>query len=144
MGTHIEVVAGLIARDGRLLICQRRHDTAFPLKWEFPGGKVKSGESPEAALQRELAEELDVRAGIGSLLFEHTHSYAEPKLDVHIRFYEVKLAGPAPRNLEFADVQWVAPEQLPRFDFLEGDLPIVRALAAGQVKMSGEGVVRRD
>ena len=52
------VVAGILERDGRILICQRKADQAHPLKWEFPGGKVEAGEEPEAALQRELNEEL--------------------------------------------------------------------------------------
>jgi len=78
MGSEIQVVAALIADNGRLLICQRRRDAAFPLKWEFPGGKVKPGEPPEAALRRELEEELGVQAAVGALVFEHTHRYAEP------------------------------------------------------------------
>ena len=67
------VVAGIIERDGEILICQRRRDDSHALKWEFPGGKVERGESPEEALERELREELDIQAKIGPQLACSTH-----------------------------------------------------------------------
>src|SRR2546428_11019656 len=63
----IRVAAGILARDDRVLICRRRKGGAFPLKWEFPGGKLQDGETPEAALVRELAEELGIFLAVDGL-----------------------------------------------------------------------------
>ena len=72
----IEVVAGLIFKEGRLLACQRRADGAFPFKWEFPGGKIEWGEEPSDALTRELREELGIDVDDIKEVFTHTHTYS--------------------------------------------------------------------
>src|SRR6202012_4940128 len=69
------VVAGLLVRDGMVLICQRRPDQPMALQWEFPGGKIESGESPEQALARELDEELGIQAIIGPRVTHIRHNY---------------------------------------------------------------------
>src|SRR5919197_4408282 len=71
----IMVVAGLIQQGGKLLICQRRRDGAFALKWEFPGGKVEPGETYEHGLHRELREELGIEAHIGPEAYRTRHDY---------------------------------------------------------------------
>src|SRR2546428_7985410 len=84
----ITVVAGLIQQGGRLLVCQRRRDGAFALKWEFPGGKVEAGETYEDGLRRELREELGIDAHIGPEAYGTRHDYPD-KYAVELRFYHV-------------------------------------------------------
>jgi 8-oxo-dGTP diphosphatase len=75
----IHVAAGVMMRNGEFLICQRRVGDAYGLKWEFPGGKLHHGETPETALVRELGEELGIDAGVGRQLWTETYTYADDK-----------------------------------------------------------------
>jgi 8-oxo-dGTP diphosphatase len=125
----IEVVAGLIFDRERLLVCQRKGDGPFALKWEFPGGKLERGEDHEVALRRELKEELDIEAGGLSQIFEHQHFY--PKVGrISLRFFRVENYSGELKNLVFEQIRWVLITELPRMDFLDGDLPIVRKLVS--------------
>jgi 8-oxo-dGTP diphosphatase len=128
----ITVVAAVIERDGRYLICQRRRDDAFPLKWEFPGGKIHPGETPQQALVRELAEELGVSAAIGPEIFRTRHTYEEPATEVELYFFAAGLGLQEPRNLTFEQIQWAARETLESFDFLEADRELIKLLTAGK------------
>ena len=102
----IRVVAAIIAHRGRLLICQRRRTDAFELKWEFPGGKVRRGETPRAALARELREELGIAASIGREIFHTRHHYADMASAVDLTFFAATRAFPAPRNIVFERIAW--------------------------------------
>ena len=129
-GAAITVVAGLIYRDGRLLVCQRRDDGPFPLKWEFPGGKVEIGESDIDALRRELREELAVEACAAVFICQYDHSYpAGPT--VSLRFYHVSEFTGAVKNLIFKQISWCKFADLAQLDFLEGDRPIIQKLLLG-------------
>ncbi len=86
------VVAAIIVRESRVLICQRRRDKAFPLKWEFPGGKVESGESLKDALTREILEELGVGIEIGREVYRTQYRYAEMSAAIELQFYFAKIA----------------------------------------------------
>jgi len=129
----VEVVAGLIFRKGRVLISQRSDNAPFPLKWEFPGGKVEKGESREAALRRELKEELGIEIDNLNLVFSHHHFYSA-ELTVHLRFYRVGIFTGEIENRIFRQLQWAALDELPNFDFLEGDLPFVALLSSSRAK----------
>ena len=133
----INVVAGLIYRNGRLLVCQRRADGAFPLKWEFPGGKVEKGESDIDALRRELREELTIEMRDGVLIYQHNHLYADGPA-VSLRFYAVDDFDGDAENLIFERISWVAIPELERMDFLQGDRPFVEKLVA-----EGESMLHR-
>jgi 8-oxo-dGTP diphosphatase len=122
------VVAAIIRRGGRILICRRTAAQPHPLKWEFPGGKVEAGESPPEALCRELQEELAVRAQIGDELESYEFRYPG-KSPIVLIFYEVTSFDGEPRNCVFEEMRWVAPAELPGFDFLEGDVEFVKRLA---------------
>ena len=125
------VVAALIERDGRLLICQRRVDALFPLKWEFPGGKVKIGETPEKALARELCEELGVAANIGHQVWRTRHRYREHADELDLIFCEAALQdGTEVRNLAFERIVWAKPSELLEFDFLPADKELIVLLAS--------------
>ncbi len=122
------MVAGLLEREGRVLVCRRRPGGRHPLKWEFPGGKVEAGEEPRAALARELREELAVEAEIGEELMRYPYRYpdANPLLLI---FFRVRSYRGELTNLDFADVRWEAREELADYDFLEGDRLFVARLA---------------
>jgi 8-oxo-dGTP diphosphatase len=126
------VVAGLIVKDGKLLVCQRTRHQTMPLKWEFPGGKIEEGEQPRAALRRELEEELGILATIGDEVKRIQHEYPNGGM-VELRFFTVREFQRDIENRIFKDIQWVEPKDLPAYDFLEADLTLVRELAAGKL-----------
>ncbi len=124
----MQVVAAVIERNGRILACQRRRSASFALQWEFPGGKVQAGESLEEALERELREEIGVRARIGPLLYRCVHHYAALDEPVELSFFRVTIAG-RPRNLAFEKLGWFWPHELTALDFLAADRKLIRQLA---------------
>jgi 8-oxo-dGTP diphosphatase len=126
------VVAGLIVRDGKLLVCQRTRHQTMPLKWEFPGGKIEEREQPRDALRRELEEELGILATIGDEVKRIQHEYPNGGM-VELRFFVVREYRKEIENRIFKDIQWADPKELPKFDFLEADLTLVRDLAAGKL-----------
>jgi 8-oxo-dGTP diphosphatase len=126
------VVAGVIIRDGTILICQRTRHQSMPLKWEFPGGKIEFGEQPRDALRRELEEELGITAEIGDEVSRIVHAYPNGGT-VELRFFAVREYAGELENRIFKDIQWVNPKDLPGYDFLEADTPIVRDLAEGRL-----------
>lgn len=132
MAAMIRVVAGIIEQDGRVLICQRRAGRVFAGKWEFPGGKMRPSETPRAALERELREELGVVAKVGDVVASVRHRYAEIREDVPIYFFIAALEEPA-RNVAFERIAWVRREELPRYDFLAADRRVISRLARGEV-----------
>jgi 8-oxo-dGTP diphosphatase len=122
------VVAAIIEREGRVLICRRRRDQQHALKWEFPGGKVEAGEAPAAALRRELEEELGVRAEIGRQVADYQYTYPG-RAPIRLIFFIVTEFAGEIRNRIFEEVLWERYERLPNYDFLEGDVEFVRTLA---------------
>lgn len=124
----IRVVAAILRRDGKILICQRAAAGRHGLRWEFPGGKVEAGESEPEALARELDEELGLQIApehIGPLVARLQHRYAD--CAVELAFYEVA-ATAEPENRVFACIRWEAPQALAAYDFLEADLPLLPRL----------------
>ena len=127
-----QVVAALILRDGKMLICQRTRHQPLPLKWEFPGGKIEEGEQPRDALRRELEEEIGIDARIGNEVARLQHSYKNGGA-VELRFFDVPEYTGEIENRIFNDVQWIDRSRLPEFDFLDADLELVKDLAAGKI-----------
>jgi 8-oxo-dGTP diphosphatase len=126
-----QVVAAIITRNGKVLICQRSKDQPMPLKWEFPGGKIEEGEGHTAALMRELDEELGISAKIGEKVTTIQHHYRKGGA-VELHFYRVTEFQGELDNRIFAQVRWVDRRNLPRFDFLDADRDFVRQLARGE------------
>jgi 8-oxo-dGTP diphosphatase len=122
------VVAGLVARAGRVLITQRRADQSLPLQWEFPGGKVEPGEPPVVALARELAEEIGVTVEVGRIWDVMFHAY--PEFDLVMLVYACNIVAGEPSAIEVADVQWVPCAELAAWDILPADQPLVVRLAS--------------
>jgi 8-oxo-dGTP diphosphatase len=123
------VVAAVIEREGKVLVCRRRAGDPHPLKWEFPGGKVEHGETPAAAIVRELHEELGIRATAGPEMARYEFTYPGKKPFVLIFFAVTEFAGDV-RNIVFDRVEWAERRALPAYDFLDGDVAFVRRLAA--------------
>jgi 8-oxo-dGTP diphosphatase len=124
------VVAALIVRDAKILVCQRTRHQTMPLKWEFPGGKIEEGEQPRNALHRELEEELGIDATIGDEVARIRHDYKSGN-SVELRFFAVREYRGEIENRIFKDLQWATPAELPSFDFLEADLKLVSDLSTG-------------
>lgn len=124
----VDVVAAVLLRDGKVLICQRKRNGRHPLKWEFPGGKVELGEDLRAALARELREELDVDAVVGEEMDSYEVGYPDG-FRALLRFYLVTEFQGEPRNLDFEQIVWERPARLPDYDFLEGDVSFVARVA---------------
>lgn len=126
------VVAALIVKDGKILVCQRTKHQTMPLKWEFPGGKIEEGEQPRNALHRELDEELGIDATIGDEVARIRHEYKSGN-SVELRFFAVREYRGEIENRIFKDLRWAAPTELPSFDFLEADLKLVSDIASGRL-----------
>jgi 8-oxo-dGTP diphosphatase len=133
----IEVTAGVIGRRGELLACQRRTDGHHPLKWEFPGGKSEPGETAEAALRRELREELGIDADIGREIWRTRHRYPgrEP---FELRFFLITRYRGAIENRAFEQIRWMPVDQLATLDFLEGDRALIALLSRGELSLSND------
>lgn len=106
----IPVVAGFLKKDGRILVGQRPENNSLAGLWEFPGGKIELGESPEEALARELSEELGIEADIGELKLSVTHSYND--VGIVILFYEVLYWKGQPKAKHHLMLEWIYPEEL--------------------------------
>lgn len=130
-----QVVAALIVRGDKILICQRTRHQPMPLKWEFPGGKVEPDESPESALSRELEEELGIRAEIGPKLTTIRHHYANGTA-VELHFYVVREYVGEVQNRIFRDVRWVTRKEMPGYDFLEADVAFIKDLASDKISLA--------
>jgi len=129
------VVAAVIERsDRRFLIGQRRRNDTSPLKWEFPGGKVEQRETPEAALARELREELGVTLDKCAEMGRARHKYAAAPEELEIRFYaaSIKESKIAPKTFE--QIAWVLPKELSDYDFLAANSQLIAQLATGRLK----------
>jgi 8-oxo-dGTP diphosphatase len=127
-----QVVAALIIREEKILICQRAEGQAMPLKWEFPGGKVERDEDLKDALHRELEEELGIDAVIGRKIAAIQHTYASGNA-LELYFYRVDHFKNEVQNRIFHDVRWVDRKDLTAYDFLEADTGLVKDLSAGKL-----------
>jgi 8-oxo-dGTP diphosphatase len=125
----IQVAAAVIERDGLILIGQRKRGSRHSLKWEFPGGKLEPGETPRAALQRELREELAIHAVIGEELDSYDIQYPGGTL-TRLFFYRVTEFSGEPQNLDFEQIVWELRSLLATYDFLDGDRAFIRKLVA--------------
>lgn len=125
-----DVVAALIVRKNgertEMLICQRPAHKARGLLWEFAGGKVEVGETPEQALVRECREELGVTVSVEKPYMEVIHRY--PDLTVRLTLFRSSITEGTPRKLEHCDLQWITPEEIPQFDFCPADETVLNRI----------------
>ena len=132
----MQVVAAVIERDDRILICQRKREGRHALKWEFPGGKVERGEDSLSALARELREELQIEARIGPEIHTGVVRYPSGPI-IRLEFYRVTEFSGEPVNLQFEQIVWEDRRNLLSYDFLDGDIEFVKKLAAVANRAAG-------
>jgi 8-oxo-dGTP diphosphatase len=128
----ITVAAGILKQDGQILICQRKRTGAFPLQWEFPGGKVEAGEDAQTCLRRELREELAIEADIGREVSAFQYTYPNG-FQVNLVFFQISAYAGEIANQAFERLLWVEPHELPSYDFLEADRGLVARIARGEL-----------
>jgi len=126
------VVAGVIERDGQLLICQRRRDDKQAFRWEFPGGKIEAGETAEEALKRELREELSIEAEIGERVAVTSFDYAIG-FSVELQFFRVASYTGEAQNNVFEQFLWERRDKIASYDFLEADREVVAGISQGKI-----------
>ena len=124
----VMVVAAVIRRDNRILICQRKRGSRHELKWEFPGGKVERRETPRDALARELREELGIDAAAGKELARYEYAYPS-RAPIQLIFFEVTEFSGEPQNYVFEQIRWEEPSRLASCDFLEADIRFLPRLS---------------
>lgn len=121
----LEVVAALIWRDGKFLICQRPANKKRALLWEFVGGKKEHGESLQEALKRECKEELDISVEVQDVFCDVTHVY--PDVTVHLTLFNAATVD-QPRMLEHNDMRWITPSEIDDFEFCPADEDILKKI----------------
>lgn len=128
------VAVGVIVKDGFVLACQRRRLARYPLKWEFPGGKIEEDESPEEALMRELHEELSIHAFVDRKLFEQDWMYPNGVTDqkrdgaFRVSYFLIRSYTGELVNNAFEAIRWVSPVELLSMDILEGNREAIQVL----------------
>lgn len=118
----INVVAAVIFKDGKVFATQRGYGE-FKDGWEFPGGKVEPGESPEDALRREIREELEVEVNVGDLI--DTIEYDYPAFHLSMKCFACTIAGGSPHLLEHEAAKWLKSTQLGSVDWLPADVTLI-------------------
>jgi 8-oxo-dGTP diphosphatase len=124
----VEVAAGIVFRDGRVLIAKRRPQDHLGGLWEFPGGKRQAGESYQDCLRRELMEELGIEVEVGERISSITHDY--PEKSVHLEFFLCWWVRHEPRALGCSDFAWVQRDQVAQYSFPAADTQLLAMLTA--------------
>lgn len=122
----LKVAAAIIQKNGKFLISRRHKHSHLGHLWEFPGGKLETGESPEECIIRECREEIDVVVKPLSLFYETQHRY--PELTVHLYFFLCEIVSGNPKAVDCADWAWVSPEELKNYEFPAADVKIIEKL----------------
>ncbi len=131
---QIKVVAGLILQNNKLLICQRPNFKDHPLKWEFPGGKIKNDETNEEALIREINEELSINIINYEELISYNFNYKDLNKRVLLYFYLVNNFSGKVLNNFHKELKWIEIKDIREYDFLDGDLKIIDHISSNDFK----------
>lgn len=123
---RIEVVAAIIEKDGKILICRRAENKTRALKWEFPGGKIEPGETPEQAVLRECREELDVALCVKGEFMRVLHSY--PDIEIQLTVFRTAIIGSDPRCIEHKEIRFVYPSELADFELCPADITVAEKI----------------
>ncbi|MDX8365251.1 (deoxy)nucleoside triphosphate pyrophosphohydrolase [Cytobacillus sp. IB215665] len=128
MKKNIHVVGAVIVKDGKFLCAQRGKGRVLPFKWEFPGGKIEEGESPQQALQREIYEELQCEIEVGDQIELTVYEYDFGI--VHLRTFYCKLVEGEPILTEHVIIKWLQCDELENLDWAPADLPTIEKLTS--------------
>jgi len=123
MKKHIYVVGAVIVRDGKIMCAQRGNTKTMPGKWEFPGGKIEEGETPQEALKREIQEEMQCIVEVGESIETTVYDYEFGV--VHLSTFYCSLVEGVPALTEHAAIRWLAAEGLGTLDWAPADVPAV-------------------
>ena len=123
---RIEVVAAIIEKNGKILICRRAENKTRALKWEFPGGKIEPGETPEQAVLRECREELDVDLCVKGEFMRVLHSY--PDIEIQLTVFRTAIIGSDPRCIEHKEIRFVYPSELADFELCPADITVAEKI----------------
>ncbi|MCI8348536.1 MAG: (deoxy)nucleoside triphosphate pyrophosphohydrolase [Firmicutes bacterium] len=127
----VKVVAALIWKEDRFMICQRPAHKARGLLWEFVGGKVEQGETDEEALIRECKEELDIEIGTKDIFMSLVHKY--PDMEINLILFNAYIKRGEPKLLEHKDIKWITTDEIPEYDFCPADEEILKKLMKGRL-----------
>jgi 8-oxo-dGTP diphosphatase len=128
----VEVTAALLFKDKKLLIAKRKSTDKLPNKWEFPGGKIEDGETPEYCLKREMEEEFEIDVSVGKFLGESIYHYDHGT--IKLLAYRTYWKGGSISLKAHDDYQWVSLDQLQDYDFAPADIPFVEKLRRGKIE----------
>jgi 8-oxo-dGTP diphosphatase len=126
---RITVTAAVLEKDGRILIARRKRGDRLADKWEFPGGKIEEGETPEACLRREMQEEFGIDVVVGGFVGRSLHAY--PHVEIDLLAYRAKHISGDFQLHDHEEIRWVCPADLASHDFSAADIPIVKLLLEG-------------
>lgn len=125
-GSMTKVTAAIIEQDGKVLIARRKKDDPLKDKWEFPGGKIEPGESPEECLKRELHEELGIEAEVGEFICSSTYHYDH--ISIELLAYRIRGFTGNIVPVDHDEIAWVAPNDLAGYDLPAADRPVIEKL----------------
>ncbi|WP_141604312.1 (deoxy)nucleoside triphosphate pyrophosphohydrolase [Terrilactibacillus laevilacticus] len=131
MKKNIYVVGAVIIEKGKILCAQRGPSKSLANKWEFPGGKIESGETPQEALQREIVEEMQCKVEIGDQIEQTVYEYDFGI--VHLTTFFCKLIDGEPVLTEHAAIKWLLPNELKSLDWAAADIPTIEKLSKTNV-----------
>lgn len=123
----VRVAVGIIRARGNILVCQRKQSARYGLKWEFPGGKIENGESAADCLKRELMEELNIDASIGTLYHRHHYTYPDAGT-FDVLYYIITSYRGELQNRTFEAIEWIPTHRLASIDMLDGNREVVEKL----------------
>ena len=127
MKKQINVVGAILMKEGKILCAQRSEQMSLGLMWEFPGGKIEPGETPQAALKRELNEELLIEVHVEDTLFKTT-TYEYDFGIVTLTTFVCQLISGTPQLTEHAAIKWLSPDELTTLNWAPADIPAVEKL----------------
>ena len=126
MHTIVKVTAAILEKDGKFLVAQRKCSDPLCGKWEFPGGKIEPGETPEQCLGRELKEEFDIDVTVGERVGSNVHHYDH--ISIELMAYRASWVSGTIRMNDHKAYRWVTVDQLTECDFAPADIPLVEML----------------
>lgn len=127
----LEVCAAIIYNNDKVLIAKRAHHKNQGDKWEFPGGTLEEGETPEACLERELMEEMCIKVNVRQFYMENTHAYEN--VTICLKAYIVDYESGEINLVDHSEIKWIDVQELRNYDFAEADIPFVKELIKGGI-----------